>query len=135
MITRPNEIHILQDSFWAGELNESEFYQRAFEAGMPAEKIQAFPAGSQGRGRNYATIRGETRQGTLKWLSECYCEIRDESGEGCSMFPAVNVHIAGTTEIIGHISYNGRVWDQSREMSGIPCCDKSTLLYDNRVSA
>lgn len=37
-----DELHILQDSFWAGELNDSEFYQRAFEAGMSAEKIQAF---------------------------------------------------------------------------------------------
>ena len=85
----------------------------------------------------YATIRGERRQGTLKWLSECYCEIRDESGEGCSTFRPVNVYEAGTTKIIGSISYNGRIWDKpTRKGLSIPSClDDSKIIYDNRVEA
>lgn len=84
----------------------------------------------------YCTIRGEMRQGSLKWLSECYCEIRDESGEGCSTFLPVNVLIAGTTEIVGHISYNGRVWDKA-SCGGLiaPCVDDSKVIYDNRACA
>lgn len=35
-------IHILKDAFWAGEINEAEFYKRAFEAGMPVTDIAAF---------------------------------------------------------------------------------------------
>jgi hypothetical protein len=84
--------------------------------------------------RFYAQIRDELLHAdTLKELSELYCEIRDETGEGCSTFRPVNVCIAGTGEVIGHISYNGRVWDQSWEMSSIACLDKSKLLYDNRL--
>jgi hypothetical protein len=85
----------------------------------------------------YATIRGETRQGTLKWLSECYCEIRDESGEGCSTFGTVDVKIAGTINIIGHISYNGRIWSGPGGKHGLSiplCLDDSKLLYDARSS-
>jgi hypothetical protein len=84
----------------------------------------------------YANIRGEMHQGDLKWLSECYCEIRDESGEGCSTFRPVNVYISGTTEAIGHISYNGRVWDQplSNKFDAFTgFLDTSKLLYDNRL--
>ena len=88
--------------------------------------------------RYYATIRGELHQGTLKWLSECYCEIRDESGEGCSTFRSVNVYEAGTTNIIGHISYNGRVWSGPTGEHGLSiplCLDDSKIIYDNRVEA
>lgn len=87
--------------------------------------------------RYYATIRGEMLQGSLKWLSECYCEIRDETGEGCSTFHPVDVKICGTTEIVGHISYNGRIWDQPT-CNGLAmplCLDHSKLLYDNRARA
>ena len=41
-MNRPDEIHILQDAFWAGEINEAEFYQRASEAGMKPADIAAF---------------------------------------------------------------------------------------------
>ena len=87
--------------------------------------------------RYYAMIRGELLQGDLKWLSECYCEIRDESGEGCSTFRPVNVFICGTADAIGHISYNGRVWDQplNNGLSVPLCLDDSKLLYDNRARA
>src|SRR4051794_35766970 len=82
----------------------------------------------------YATIRDELRQGTLKGLSESYCEIRDESGEGCSTFCPVNVFVCGTTDAIAHIPYTGRIWDQplSNGLAAPPCLDTSTLLYDNR---
>src|SRR5258708_2767136 len=85
--------------------------------------------------RYYATIRNELRQGSLKELSEYYCEIRDESGEGCSTFRPVNVLVCGTVDAIGHISYNGRVWDQplNHGLSVPPCLDTSRLLYDNRT--
>ena len=86
----------------------------------------------------YASIRGECRQGTLKWLSECYCEIRDESGEGCSTFRPVNVFLSGTTEAIGHISYNGRIWDQplsDRFCAFTGFLDTSKIIYDSRAVA
>jgi hypothetical protein len=87
--------------------------------------------------RYYANIRGELLQGDLKWLSECYCEIRDESGEGYSTFLPVNVYIGGTTKAIGHISYNGRVWDCPLYNGlAVPIClDNSKLLYDSRARA
>lgn len=37
-----DETNILREAFWAGEINEAEFYKRAFEAGMPATGIAAF---------------------------------------------------------------------------------------------
>jgi hypothetical protein len=86
----------------------------------------------------YATIRGEMLHGSLRWLSECYCEIRDESGEGCSTFKPVNVFVCGTTDAVAHISYNGRVWDQPL---GAHFCaltgflDTSKLIFDNRAKA
>lgn len=88
--------------------------------------------------RYYATIRNELRQGDLKWLSECYCEIRDESGEGCSTFRPVNVYVCGTVDVVGHISYNGRVWDKPVSNGGLSvplCLDDSSLIYDNRAVA
>jgi hypothetical protein len=42
--------------------------------------------------RYYASIRGELLHGSLKYLSECYCEIRDESVS--LTFRPVNVGIA-----------------------------------------
>jgi hypothetical protein len=75
---------------------------------------------------------------SLKLLSEIYCRVRDASGEGCSTFRPVNVREAG--KLIGHISYNGRVWDQpvswGREGEGlwIPLClDTSKMLFDSRA--
>lgn len=85
----------------------------------------------------FATIRGELlHAATLKEISELYCEIRDETGEGCSTFMPVNVGLAGTTEIVGHISYNGRIWDKPT-CGGLiaPCVDDSKLIYDNRCAA
>lgn len=71
----------------------------------------------------------------LKLLSEIYCLARDVSGEGCTTFRPVNVR-EGAQEI-GHISYNGRIWNQPLN-AGLwtpPCLDNSTLLFDNRAEA
>jgi hypothetical protein len=77
---------------------------------------------------------------SLKLLSEIYCLARDVSGEGCTTFRPVNVREGGKE--IGHISYNGRVWDQpvshGREGEGLSiplCLDTSKIIFDNRVSA
>jgi hypothetical protein len=68
----------------------------------------------------------------LSVLSKAYCRIRDESGEGGSTFPPANVRQDGKP--IGHISYNGRIWDQplNRGRSLPLCLDDSKMLYDNR---
>lgn len=81
-----------------------------------------------------ATIRRvEYGADNLKLLSEIYCLARDASGEGCSTFRPVNVR-EGAKEI-GHISYNGRIWDQplNAGLSMPLCLDTSKMLYDNRV--
>lgn len=41
--------------------------------------------------------------------SFAYCERRDASGAGASTFPA-GIILDPTGEVVGHISYNGRVW-------------------------
>lgn len=72
---------------------------------------------------------------SLQLLSQIYCMARDVSGEGCSTFRPVNVSMDGKE--IGHISYNGRVWDQPLH-DGLwmpPCLDTSALIYDNRKEA
>jgi hypothetical protein len=38
----PNQLEILQDSFWNGELSDAEFYRLAFEAGASAVQIWEF---------------------------------------------------------------------------------------------
>jgi hypothetical protein len=68
---------------------------------------------------------------TLKELSEIYCRVRDETGEGQSTFGPVNVRGPNGT-LIGHISYNGRVWDIPK---GQPTSVRGNLLYDNSVEA
>lgn len=78
---------------------------------------------------------------SLSLLSEIYCLARDVSGEGCSTFRPVNVREGG--KAIGHISYNGRVWDQPLYSglsmplySGLSmplCLDTSKMLFDNRA--
>jgi hypothetical protein len=85
----------------------------------------------------HATIRGvEYGADTLQLLSQIYCLARDVSGEGCSTFRPINVTTDGKE--IGHISYNGRVWEGPTSPSGLwipPCCDTITLIYDNREQA
>jgi hypothetical protein len=85
----------------------------------------------------YAAIRGELlHAASLKEISDLYCEIRDETGEGCSTFMPVNVYRAGTTDLVGHISYNGRVWSGSAYGGHIaPCVDNSVMLFDSRQSS
>ena len=39
-----SRFEILKDMFWCAELNDSEFYQLAFEAGVRVEKIADFLA-------------------------------------------------------------------------------------------
>lgn len=86
--------------------------------------------------RYQAMIRGVVYGAdSLSLLSEIYCLARDVSGEGCSTFRPVNVREAGIE--IGHISYNGRVWNQPLN-NGLwmpPCLDTSELLFDNRARA
>ncbi len=65
---------------------------------------------------------------TLKELSEIYGGLRDESDEGSSTFPSPKVR--ESNKVIGHISYNGRVW-----RVGADGCDEANLLYDNRMKA
>jgi hypothetical protein len=84
----------------------------------------------------YAVIRGELlHAASLKEISDLYCEIRDETGEGCSTFMPVNVYRAGagTPDLVGHISYNGRVWSGPGYDGHIaPCVDNSVMLFDSR---
>jgi hypothetical protein len=64
-------------------------------------------------------LRGKKYEGqSLKELSEKYCQLRDDSGEGASTFPFPPVYSDKTQ--IGHISYNGRVWD-----------NEDNLIYEN----
>ena len=97
-------------------------------------------AGEAGRTANeqhyYATIRGEMLQGSLRWLSECYREIRDESCEGNTTFRPVNVYRCGTVEAIGHISYNGRIWNRPAHhgLDTPLCLDDSEMLFDSRAA-
>jgi len=70
---------------------------------------------------------------SLALLSEIYSRVRGASGEGCSTFRPVNVSEGGVE--IGHVSYNGRIWDQPLN-AGLwmpPCLDTSKLLFDNRM--
>jgi hypothetical protein len=82
----------------------------------------------------YATIRDiQYGADSLQLMSEIYCLVRDASREGCSTFRPVN--ISEGNKAIGHISYNGRIWDQplsDRFCAFTGFLDTSTLLYDNR---
>ncbi len=57
---------------------------------------------------------------TLDALSAAYSRLRDESGEGNSTFPKPAVRVGGSNQIIGHFSYNGRIWNRDR------------IIFDNR---
>jgi len=73
---------------------------------------------------------------TLALLSQIYCLVRDASGEACGYFRPVDVIEDGKP--IGHISYNGRIWDQpmSNKFDAFTGWgDTSKLLYDNRRAA
>lgn len=63
---------------------------------------------------------------TFEQASLMFCAARDEADEGARRTPIpLIVDEQGT--IIGHISYNGRVW------SGPTYASDAKLLYDNRV--
>lgn len=101
---------------------------------MKTPQIRALPGSAPlGISGTYTiTIRGEQHHGegpdAFQCLSETYCRLRDKSGEGASTFPSPNVRRGG--KIVGHISYNGRVWQGSERDFDIR---SGVLLYDNRV--
>ena len=73
--------------------------------------------------------RGFPELAAANWAnaSDLYCERRDQSGLGASMFPEAMLLIAETP--VGRISYNGRIWLPGEwEPDAKP-------LYDNRVPA
>src|SRR3546814_9695500 len=73
--------------------------------------------------------RGFPELAAANWAnaSDLYCERRDRSGLGASMFPEAMVLIAETP--VGRISYNGRIWLPGEwERDAEP-------LYDTRVPA
>ena len=59
--------------------------------------------------------------------SNLYCERRDRSGLGASMYPEALLLIAETP--VGRISYNGRIWLPGDWEPG------ADPLYDNRLPA
>lgn len=61
---------------------------------------------------------------SLKEISEIFSRERDASGEGASTFPSPYVRLNG--KMVGHISYNGRIWDIAKDRVG-------KLIYDNRT--
>ena len=65
---------------------------------------------------------------TLANASALFCATRDKRGHGSSGTPSCEV-VDGDGNLIGHISYNGRIWAGSaRDWS-----DKTALLFDNRI--
>ena len=64
---------------------------------------------------------------SLREASEAFCAERDSLNYGASTFPSVNLYEAG--EIIGHVSYNGRIW-QGERGSWHP---SAKPIYDNRT--
>ena len=63
---------------------------------------------------------------TFEEASRMFCTARDEAGEGASRTPTPLI-VDEKGDIIGHVSYNGRVWTGASYVSG------SLPLYDNRV--
>ena len=57
-----------------------------------------------------------------------FCMVRDRAGRGASQTPTPMI-IDNGGGVIGHVSYNGRVW------SGPVHSPKSELLYDNFLSS
>lgn len=62
---------------------------------------------------------------TLERLSSMYAKIRDDSGEGASTFPHVNVEEGG--KIVACISYNAKIW---RGAKGMLNSANLVLLFD-----
>lgn len=63
---------------------------------------------------------------TLKEASRMYCAARDHFGEGASRTPSPLI-VDEQGMVIGHVSYNGRVWAGESYVAGqIP-------IYDNRT--
>lgn len=57
--------------------------------------------------------------------SQMFCIARDKSGEGASSVPSPLI-VDDAGEVIGHVSYNGRVWPGSEWTAD------ATPLFDNR---
>jgi hypothetical protein len=60
--------------------------------------------------------------------SRLFCAARDKMGEGASRTPSPKI-VDERGEVIGHVSYNGRVW------AGATYVPHATPLYDNRAEA
>ena len=76
-------------------------------------------------------VRAGTRTfpvATLADASALFCATRDKRGHGAISTTSCDV-VDGSGDLIGHISYNGRIWAGSaRDWS-----DKTALLFDNRI--
>lgn len=66
---------------------------------------------------------------TFADASKLYCATRDRHGEGASRTPPADI-VDAAGKLIGHISYNGRVWAGDRR----DWSDKTALLFDNRMA-
>jgi hypothetical protein len=67
---------------------------------------------------------------TLADVSALFSAARDESGLGSSTMPLPA--IKQDEQIVGHFSYNGRIWDKpSRLYSGF---EMASPIYDNRAA-
>jgi len=60
--------------------------------------------------------------------SRMFCGVRDKAGEGASRTPSPMI-VDEQGAVIGHVSYNGRVWAGASYVSGMQ------LLYDNRMGS
>lgn len=67
---------------------------------------------------------------SLKEASEKYCQVRDMAGVGATKTPNVDV-VDGNNNVIGIISYNGRIWKPEDYATG-KIGDK-VPIYDNRT--
>jgi hypothetical protein len=66
---------------------------------------------------------------TIKECSETYSNVRDGLDLGASRLNAAALFQDG--KVVGHISYNGRVWTGSAK----DWTAQTALLYDNRQEA
>ncbi len=74
-------------------------------------------------------MRGKRHEAeSLAEISAIYSGLRDASKEGNSTFPSVTLRSTGPKKLVGHISYNGRIWAHGRKE--FPADAKP--LYDNR---
>jgi hypothetical protein len=64
---------------------------------------------------------------SFEQASQMFCTARDVHGEGGSKTPSPLI-VDDAGEIIGHVSYNGRVWP------GAEWSADAAPLYDNRVA-